>query len=190
MKTLKISAAELTRLAFVDAHSSPSELCPEDPPLVPGMRRHHAFSFQHANDKVMTCIQCGKTQVPTTASTVGLKRKAGEDWMITDKSKTASQGVVAEAHRRGGSAMMDGHKIDLHLPIPFEGRESNVPLQIEIFEGSYPMAEGSEEGRLVVNAYFVSGQKHPVPTGDQPLTTAAEILDAVTAGFQSLLAGG
>ena len=103
--------------------------------------------------------------------------------MITPKSKKAAQDVVAEIFKRGGTTRDRDHIIDCIIPIESEGRLSNVPLQIQVFEGSYG-------NRLVVNAYFGGDERHPIPTGDQELTTGAEIVDAVVNGFKSLLAGG
>ena len=111
-----------------------------------------------------------------------LRRQAGENWMITDKSKKACADLMILIQSRGGEAVSSGHRVDFSIPIEHEGQLSNVPLQVEIFEGSYG-------GSLVILAYFISNGQHPVPTGDKEVTTAEEILAAVTDGFKSLLSG-
>jgi len=115
------------------------------------------------------------------ASIVAKRFMAGENWEVTGAVMHLVPNVVREIDRRGGHATgtaSSGKIMARQFPVD---SDHNVPIEIQIYEGTY------SQGEAIVNAYIDVNGRNPLPIkGKQPFD-AKKIVDAIADAFMSLV---
>lgn len=111
----------------------------------------------------------------------GSARKAGEDWLDTERASAFAKAVAQEIEKRGGQARVRGNKIVVPKLVLRSTGGTMSRIEVTIYEGSWSHDP-------VVNGYF--GGRNPLPLGDMngpPVRLgwddAGKVVDLMEEGF-------
>jgi len=126
-------------------------------------------------------ITLSKSQWEQIGNKTGWIKTAGEDWEVSEKVITIINEVVQEIIKRGGSATEIGINTIEAEALPVDPTHS-IPLQIKLYEGTY------YPNKVLIEATFnQKGKEFPIPVQDRTSFNAKEIVDAIIAGFMTLV---
>ena len=126
-------------------------------------------------------ISLSKSQWEFIGEKTGWIKKAGEDWEVSNSVIAIMGKVIDEINGRGGSAVKTNVNTITVEALPIDSTHS-IPLKIQLYEGTY------YPNKVLIEAKFNhKGKEFPIPVKDRTPFYAKEIVDAVIAGFMTIV---